>query len=130
MIESISPVSSTQRQIGPTLSKDQQSAMHPLLLTRPNVGLRPVVPHRSLGEVIEPKVSVPIAKLHKPAAVAEADPALEPLLPSFKFQGFFVRPPYQISLYASAPTAVFPSNTAPAARRRFTISASSKGNLF
>ena len=45
-IERTSPVSSTQRQIGPTLSNDQQSAIPPARLTRPNVGLKPVVPHR------------------------------------------------------------------------------------
>ena len=32
------------------------------------------MPQRWLGEVMEPSVSVPIAKPHKPAAVAEAEP--------------------------------------------------------
>ena len=78
---------------------------------------------------MDPRVSVPIANAHKPAAVADADPALEPLLPSFMFQGFFVRPPYQISLYANAPRVVFPNMTAPAALSFFTIVASLAGIL-
>jgi hypothetical protein len=60
--------------------------MHPLRDTRPYVGRKPVAPQRSDGNVIEPSVSVPIAKPHRPAAVAEADPALEPLEPSFRFR--------------------------------------------
>ncbi len=55
---------------GPTLSSDQHSAMHPLRDTRPYVGRKPVAPQRSDGNVIEPSVSVPIAKPHRPAAVA------------------------------------------------------------
>src|SRR5277367_668168 len=113
---STSPVSSTKRQIGPTLSSDQQSAMPPARGTRPKVGRRPVVPQRWLGDVIEPSVSVPIENAQRPAAVAEADPALDPLEPSLRFHGLRVQPPYQMSLYASAPTVVFPKSTAPAAR--------------
>ena len=67
---STKPVSWTVRQIGPTLSSDQHSAMHPLRDTRPYVGRKPVAPQRSDGNVIEPSVSVPIAKPHRPAAVA------------------------------------------------------------
>src|SRR6056297_720090 len=95
---STSTVSSTPRQIGPTLSSDQQSAMPPARLTRPKVGRRPVVPQRWLGEVIEPRVSVPMEKAQSPAAVAEADPALEPEEPSFRLNGLRVTPPYQMSL--------------------------------
>lgn len=71
-------VSSTDRQIGPTLSSELQSAMQPARDTRPKVGRRPVVPQRWLGEVIEPSVSVPMAKAQSPPAVADADPADEP----------------------------------------------------
>src|SRR6204780_3201625 len=84
---STKPVSSTKRQMGPTLSSDQQSAMPPARETRPKVGRRPVVSQRWLGEVIDPSVSVPIENPHRPAAVAEAEPALEPLDPSLRFQG-------------------------------------------
>ena len=95
---STSAVSSTERQIGPTLSSELHSAMQPARLTRPKVGRRPVVPQRWLGEVIEPSVSVPMAKAQSPAAVALAEPALDPLEPSFRFQGLRVTPPYQMSL--------------------------------
>src|SRR3984957_18681734 len=81
------PVSSTKRQMGPILSSDQQSAMPPARDTRPKVGRRPVVPQRWLGDVIEPSVSVPIENAQRPAAVAEADPALHPLETSLRFQG-------------------------------------------
>ena len=40
--------------------------------------------------MIEPSVSVPMAKGTSPAATAEAEPADEPLEPSVGFQGFFV----------------------------------------
>src|SRR5260370_34075444 len=98
MAASTIAVSSTYRQIGPTLSSDQQSAIAPAREIRPNVGLSPVAPQRWLGDVMDPSVSVPIEKAHSPAAVAEADPALEPLEPSLRFHGLRVRPPYQISL--------------------------------
>jgi hypothetical protein len=91
-------VSSTDRQMGPTLSRLPQSAIPPARETRPNVGRSPVVPQRCDGEVIEPSVSVPIEKAQSPAAVAEAEPALDPLEPSLRFQGLRVTPPYQMSL--------------------------------
>ena len=91
-------VSSTERQIGPTLSRLLHKAMQPARETRPKVGRRPVVPQRWLGDVMEPSVSVPMEKAQRPAAVAEAEPALEPLEPSLRFQGLRVRPPYQMSL--------------------------------
>src|SRR3974390_2827778 len=89
-------VSSTKRQIAPTLSSDQQSAMPPARDTRPKVGRRPVTPQRWLGDVIDPSVSLPIEKAQSPAAVAEADPALDPLEPSLRFQGLRVQPPYHM----------------------------------
>ena len=49
------------------------------------------------GEVIEPSVSVPIENPQSPAAVAEAEPALDPLDPSFRLNGFRVLPPNQMS---------------------------------
>ena len=89
-------VSSTDRQIGPTLSSVQQNAIAPARETRPKVGRRPVVPQRWQGEVIDPSVSVPIPKVQRPVAVADAEPALDPLDPSLRFQGLRVRPPYQM----------------------------------
>ena len=76
---STSAQSATERQMGPILSMVQISAMAPCRLTRPNVGRTPATPQRVLGETMEPRVSVPMENPTSPAAVAEADPADEPL---------------------------------------------------
>src|SRR4030095_12108010 len=94
--------SSALRQIGPALSRLQQSTMAPERLIEPNVGLRPVAPHRAEGETIEPNVSVPIVNGNRPATTEAAEPAEEPLDPCFKFHGFFVSPPNHLLLKASA----------------------------
>ena len=67
--------------IGPTLSILQDKVIKPSVLIFPKVGLNPLTPHLVEGDIIEPKVSVPIAKLISPAATAEADPAEDPLEP-------------------------------------------------
>src|SRR5580704_19132921 len=95
--------SSTDRQIGPSLSIDHESAIAPVRGTRPNVGRSPVQPQRVDGEEIEPRVSEPMLKATQPAAVAEAGPAEEPLDPCAGRQGFRVMPAYQRSPRASAP---------------------------
>ncbi len=51
----------TLRAIGPTLSIVHESAMAPKRETRPYVGRKPLTPHVD-GEMIDPFVSVPIAK--------------------------------------------------------------------
>src|SRR3954463_10060396 len=107
-------VSSTERVIGPSLSSDQQSVIAPVRGTRPNVGLRPVTPHRMLGLTMLPPVSLPIEKATRPAAVAAPGPALEPDAPSSNNHGFIVCPLYQISFKASAPRLNFATSTAPA----------------
>ena len=81
------------RHIGPTLSSVVPAAITPNRLTRPKVGRNPTMPQRTAGERIEPPVSVPIAKPTRPAAVAAAEPADEPLDPSDRFHGLLVRPP-------------------------------------
>ena len=91
------PVSSTERQSAPTLSSDQQSAIAPVRETRPKVGRRPFVPQRCEGETIDPSVSVPMAKPTRPAAVDDAEPALDPDDPSLGFQGLRVTPSNQRS---------------------------------
>src|SRR5437762_8368479 len=106
--------SSALRQIGPTLSRLQQRTIAPERLTEPNVGLRPVAPHRVEGETMDPKVSVPIVKGSSPATTDAAEPADDPLEPCFRFQGFFVSPPNHLLLYASAPSESFAQRTAPA----------------
>jgi hypothetical protein len=78
-----------------------------------------------LGEEIEPNVSVPMAKATHPAAVAEDEPADDPLEPWSVFHGFFVVPPNQTSPMASAPSVSFAINTAPAWSKRWTTVASS-----
>src|SRR5208282_2130662 len=116
--------SSADRQIGPILSIVQASAIAPVRGTNPNVGRNPVVPQRVDGDEIDPSVSVPIANGTQPLAVAEAEPAEEPLEPSLVFQGFFVRPPNYLSPIARAPSDSFAIRTAPASSKRFTTVAS------
>src|SRR5580658_2195732 len=122
--------SSTARQIGPSLSIVQLSAIAPVRGTNPKVGRRPVTPHRVEGEEIEPRVSEPIANATHPADVAEAEPADEPLEPCFGFHGLRVRPPNHLSPMASAPSVVLAISTAPAASRRWTTVASASKCCF
>src|SRR5512140_340341 len=101
------------------------SAIAPVFGTRPYVGRRPVVPQTVDGDEIDPRVSLPIANPTRPAAVADAGPADEPLEPASTFHGFRVRAPYQISPWASSPSVSFATRTAPAASSRCTTVASS-----
>src|SRR6476469_3948587 len=81
------PQSSAVRHIGPSLSSVQQSAIAPRRLTRPYVGRRPAMPQYEAGVVIEPHVSVPIAKGTAPAPTAEPEPLDEPPLHASGFHG-------------------------------------------
>src|SRR6185312_2822066 len=108
-------VSSTARQSGPSLSMVQESAIAPVRGTRPNVGRKPVVPQRVEGEEIDPSVSDPMAKATQPAAVADADPADDPLDPCLGFHRLRVIPPNHLSPCASAPNVSLATSTAPAA---------------
>src|SRR6267142_5242364 len=121
---STSAQSSTVRQMGPSLSMLQDSAIAPVRGTRPNDGRRPVHPQRVEGEEIEPKVSEPTLNATHPAAVAEAGPADEPLDPCLVFHGFRVTPPNHTSPCANAPSVNFATSTAPALSNRFTTVAS------
>src|SRR6185312_2648196 len=118
MAERTMAQSSTARQSGPSLSIVHESAMAPVRGTSPNVGLKPVTPHRVEGDEMEPSVSEPIANATQPAAVAEEDPAEEPLEPCCGFHGLRVMPPNHLSPSASAPRVSFATSTAPAASRR------------
>src|SRR5690348_5685785 len=89
--------SSALRQIGPSLSIVQDSAIAPVRGTRPKVGRNPLRPHTREGDVIEPFVSEPMEKATHPAAVAEAGPAEDPLDPVSAFHGLRVRSAYQRS---------------------------------
>src|SRR4030088_2787388 len=70
------------------------------------------------GLTMLPAVSEPMAKATRPAAVAAPGPALLPLEPSSRSQGFMVWPPNQMSLRARAPRLNLAMRTAPAALRR------------
>src|SRR5579864_7832894 len=107
-------VSSTPRQMGPSLSMVQESAIAPVRGTNPNVGRRPVVPQRVEGDEMEPSVSDPMANATQPAAVAEADPADDPLEPCPVFHGLRVMPPNHLSPWARAPSVSLATRTAPA----------------
>src|SRR5438067_4077211 len=92
---------------------------------RPNVGRRPVTPHRAAGLRIDPLVSVPMPNATSPPAVADAGPAEDPLDPCCTFHGFLVCPPNQLSPCASSPEVSFAKSTAPASRSISTTLASS-----
>src|SRR5438874_5886918 len=97
----------------------QESAIAPVLGTRPNEGRSPVHPQRVEGDEIEPSVSEPMLKATQPAAVADAGPAEEPLEPWWVFHGLRVMPPNQTSPSASAPRVNLATSTAPASSNRF-----------
>src|SRR5258708_5034256 len=86
MAASTTAQSSAARQMGPSLSMVQESAMAPVRGTSPNVGRSPVTPFTVAGEEMEPSVSDPMAKPTQPAAVADDDPADDPLEPWSVFQ--------------------------------------------
>src|SRR6478752_1827123 len=117
--------SSTARQIGPSLSMVQERAMAPVRGTKPNVGRNPVVPQRVEGEEIDPSVSEPTANATHPAAVAEAEPADDPLEPCCVNHVLRVMPPNHLSPSASAPSVSLATSTAPALSSRVTTVASS-----
>src|SRR5262252_217352 len=74
--------------------------------------------------MIDPRVSVPIAKATKPAAVAAPGPAEDPLELFSGDHGLRVDPPNHTPPCASAPIESFATRTAPASRRRSTTVAS------
>ena len=67
---------------------------------------------------MEPRVSVPTAKAHKPAETAAAEPAEEPLAPCSVSHGLRVMPPNQTSPRARAPVLTLANSTAPAVSSR------------
>src|SRR5258708_31586764 len=80
-----------------------------------------------LGDTIDPSVSVPRVNPTSPAAVDEADPALDPLDVASVFHGVFVMPLNHSPPCASAPIESFAISTAPALRNRSTTVASLSG---
>src|SRR5256885_8932906 len=71
--------SSTDRVMGPAASWLAEIGMIPAWLTTPTPGLMPTIPFADEGLMIDPSVSVPIAKAAKPAAAATPEPELDPL---------------------------------------------------
>src|SRR5262249_3764786 len=76
------------------------------------------------GVMIEPRVSVPSENPTRPATVADAGPADDPLEPDSGSQGLRVTPPNQTPPCASEPIDSLATNTAPASRKRSTTVAS------
>src|SRR5438067_12696524 len=67
--------------------------MMPAWLTTPTAGLIPTTPLALAGLMIEPSVSVPMARAANPAATPAPDPELEPLGVRSSTRGFlFGRP--------------------------------------
>ena len=79
---------------------------------------------------MEPSVSVPSEKPTSPAAVADAEPAEEPLEVRSVFHGVFVIPLNHSPPCASAPIDSLAISTAPALRSRSTTVASRSGTRF
>src|ERR1700751_519389 len=127
---STSIASSTDRVIGPSLSRDQHSVIAPVRGTRPNVGRNPVTPQRIDGLTMLPSVSLPIEKATSPAAVAAPGPALDPDAPSSSSHGFIVCRPNQTSFIGSAPRLNLSMSTAPASFRGCTTAESAAGTRF
>ena len=71
-------MSSTDRAIGPTVSRDMASGTTPSSGYRPVVGLKPITPQNAAGTRSDPPVSVPSAARTRPPATAAALPPLEP----------------------------------------------------
>src|SRR5262252_2049435 len=116
--------------MGPILSIVQLSAIAPARLTRPYVGRSPTTPQVDEGEMIEPRVSVPIAKPTRPADVAAPGPADDPLELWSGAHGLRVEPPNHTPPCASDPIDSFATSTAPASRSRSTIVASYSATRF
>src|SRR5438105_6212499 len=68
----------TSAAIGPAWSYVGASGKHPSSGTRPKLGLKPVIPQQAAGMRIEPPLSVPRATSARPAAIAAAEPPLDP----------------------------------------------------
>ena len=111
---------------GPGESCDDEIGTIPSRGTRPTVGLSPTHPLNAAGQVIEPSVSVPIAKRVMPAPTAAPLPELDPPAERFRAYGLRVRPPYALHpltelssrMFAHSLRFVLPSSTIPASRSR------------
>src|SRR5215213_4307745 len=104
-------------------------------LTRPSVGLIPKTELTDAGQKIEPSVSVPTATAARLAAMATADPELEPQGETGRTYGLRHCPPRALQpleecgerKLAHSLMFVLPSSTAPASRSCWTTKASCRG---
>src|SRR5271170_2813219 len=118
--ESTSPQSSAVRAIGPSLSIVHAIAIAPCRLTRPKLGRIPEIPHHDIGQIIEPRVSEPIAQGASAADTIAPEPLDDPHVQYFIFQGFLHGPVNDAfpAEYPNPPAnsiiAAFPISTAPA----------------
>ena len=129
--------SATVRVMGPAVSCSGEIGTMPVRETRPTVGFRPTIPVIAAGQVIEPSVSVPMARAASPAAIAAPDPADEPQAVRSKEWGLRTKPPAPLHplmelverKFAHSDRFVLPRTTAPASVRRLTNGASRVGTL-
>src|SRR3974390_1495152 len=92
--------------------------------TSPTVGLMPTRQQLFEGDTMEPSVSLPTATAQRSAAIAAADPELEPDVLRSRQYGFFVSPPRALQplvgcaerMFAHSLRFVLPRITAPACR--------------
>src|SRR5262245_28744513 len=63
---------------GPTESSDCDSGTAPLLETRVDVGLKPIMPQKAAGMRHDPPVSVPMVAVVMPSATLTAPPEVDP----------------------------------------------------
>src|SRR5882762_6586825 len=111
----------TDRAKPPTWSRVSDVTNIPSRESRPKLGLNPTTPQNAAGRITDPLVWLPTASGTAPAATPAADPIDDPPEVRERSQGLRVGPGCAI---ASAALTVFPTMTAPAARRLRTTSAS------
>ena len=126
--------SATVRAIGPTVSWLDEIGITPARLTRPTVGFIPTSAHMLAGDVIEPSVSLPSDAAHRLAAVAAAEPLLDPDADRSSAYGLRHWPPRALHpetdctprRFAHSERFALPRMIAPAARS-FAITNASRG---
>ena len=96
----------TSRAYVPTWSSVGLNANAPVYGIVPRVGLKPAMPQKAAGRIIEPLVCVPIAASTWPAATAAADPDDEPPGVCRAFHGLRVLPGWK---YANSVVTVLPN---------------------
>src|SRR5215208_416991 len=130
--------SATVRPKGPTVSWLWAMGITPDRLTRPSVGLMPTIELTEAGQTIEPSVSVPTATAARAAAMATAEPELEPQGETLRSYGLRHWPPRALQpldergerKLAHSLMFVLPRSRAPACRSCCATKASRRGRAF